>query len=474
MSDQYAGAAPPPPPYGAPQPPFSAPGSPYGQPGGQFGWNRYPYGPPGPTPPRRQLRRSRTNRRICGVAGGLAEYLGADANVIRLGFILVSVMCLAVFGGLILYAIACAVIPEESPATAPAQGPQAQAWERPDRTARSWALVLGATAVALIWSFGLARWWHSGAPFAWLIFGGAALWFFTRRRHSGRSCSRPATPGGSAGTTTPAGPGGPGVPGAQTGPTGPSGPDVQAGPASPSSATYARTAYQEAGSGQPGPAPAGPTAPGSPPFGLTAEEAADWAAARAAAAGWAEEQLAAAGVPPAGASAPVPMSPGASRQARRGRPLGAVLAALVAGLVLLVVAGVIATTIAGGASLGGGVGSAKMTPSALSEVRTHYRLGIGRLEVDLAQVKFPTHGKTVDMSVGVGQLRLVLPRDTLVNLDASSGVAGNVHLPSGFDTQSTETQLSMPPGLGSGRRPAHELTVNAHVGVGVIDVSWGA
>jgi hypothetical protein len=69
---------------------------------------------------------------------------------------------------------------------------------------------------------------------------------------------------------------------------------------------------------------------------------------------------------------------------------------------------------------------------------------------------------------------LVLPRDTLVNLDASSGVAGNVHLPSGFDTQSTETQLSMPPGLGSGRRPAHELTVNAHVGVGVIDVSWGA
>ncbi|MDA8300011.1 MAG: PspC domain-containing protein [Actinomycetota bacterium] len=473
MSDQYTGAAPPPPPYGAPQPPFGAPRPPYGQPGGQFGWNQYPYGPPGQIPPRRQLRRSRTNRRICGVAGGLAEYLGADAGVVRLGFILVSVMCLAVFGGLILYVIACAVIPEESPAPAPAQGPQTQAWERPDRTARSWALVLGATAVALIWSFGLARWWHSGAPFAWLIFGGAAFWFFTRRRHPGRSCSRPVAPGVSAGTATPAGPGGPGAPGAQAGPAGPVGPDAQAGPASPSGATYARSAYGEAGPGQPGPVPAGPAVPGSPPFGLTAEEAADWAAARAAAAGWAEEQLAAAGVPPAATSGPVPASP-ASRQGRRGRPVGAVLAALVAGFVLLVVTGVIATTLASGASLGGGVGNVAITPASLPQVKTHYRLGVGSLEVDLSQVKFPARGKTVDVSVGVGQLRLVLPRNTLVNLDASSGLPLTHISRGGLDTRAGHTQLSMPPGLGLGRSPAHELTVKAHVGVGVIDVSWGS
>jgi len=42
----------------------------------------------------RKLYRSRTDRKLAGVCGGLAEYTGLDATVIRVIFII-----LAVFGG---------------------------------------------------------------------------------------------------------------------------------------------------------------------------------------------------------------------------------------------------------------------------------------------------------------------------------------------------------------------------------------
>jgi hypothetical protein len=72
---------------------------------------------------------------------------------------------------------------------------------------------------------------------------------------------------------------------------------------------------------------------------------------------------------------------------------------------------------------------------------------------------------------------LVLPRGTVVNLDASTGMAGNVHLPGGQVVgQAIQQQLSMPPSLvgSSESARAPHLRVDAHVGVGVIDVTWGS
>jgi phage shock protein C len=71
-------------------------------------------------PPR--LLRSRDDRMIGGVAGGLAHYLGVDPTVIRLVFVV-----LAVFGGggILAYVIAWIVIPEVSddgPAPVPYTG----------------------------------------------------------------------------------------------------------------------------------------------------------------------------------------------------------------------------------------------------------------------------------------------------------------------------------------------------------------
>ena len=59
----------------------------------------------------KKLYRSETNRGIGGVAGGLGEYLGIDATVIRLFFLLA-----AIFNGLglIIYLIMWLTIPSES------------------------------------------------------------------------------------------------------------------------------------------------------------------------------------------------------------------------------------------------------------------------------------------------------------------------------------------------------------------------
>lgn len=57
------------------------------------------------------LRRSRTNRRIAGVAGGLGEYLGIDSTLIRLAWVAFTILSPA--AGIIAYIVAAIVIPEE-------------------------------------------------------------------------------------------------------------------------------------------------------------------------------------------------------------------------------------------------------------------------------------------------------------------------------------------------------------------------
>lgn len=41
--------------------------------------------------PTKSLTRSRTDKVIAGVAGGLAEYLGIDANIVRVVFVLAAI-----------------------------------------------------------------------------------------------------------------------------------------------------------------------------------------------------------------------------------------------------------------------------------------------------------------------------------------------------------------------------------------------
>jgi phage shock protein PspC (stress-responsive transcriptional regulator) len=55
--------------------------------------------------------RSRSDRKIGGVCGGLAEYLGVDSTPLRLLWVVLSILPGAIAGGLIAYVIAWIVIP---------------------------------------------------------------------------------------------------------------------------------------------------------------------------------------------------------------------------------------------------------------------------------------------------------------------------------------------------------------------------
>lgn len=55
------------------------------------------------------LRRSATDCKICGVCGGLGEYLGIDSNVIRLIWVAVTLFAGV---GVLLYIIAAVLLPK--------------------------------------------------------------------------------------------------------------------------------------------------------------------------------------------------------------------------------------------------------------------------------------------------------------------------------------------------------------------------
>lgn len=115
--------------------------------------------------PTRRLYRSRSDRMLGGVAGGLASYLQVDPALTRLAF---AALVLAAGSGLLAYIIAWIVIPEEpegetapsapalpsppaevaSPGTAPLAAP-APASKPAGPAGRGARLVVGAVLVAL-------------------------------------------------------------------------------------------------------------------------------------------------------------------------------------------------------------------------------------------------------------------------------------------------------------------------------------
>lgn len=59
----------------------------------------------------RPLRRSRTDRQIAGVVGGLAEYFGTDPTLLRVIYVVGSIVS-AAFPGILVYALLWLLIPE--------------------------------------------------------------------------------------------------------------------------------------------------------------------------------------------------------------------------------------------------------------------------------------------------------------------------------------------------------------------------
>lgn len=57
----------------------------------------------------KKLYKSNRDKKLCGVCGGIAEYLNADATLIRLAFVLVSALG---GSGVLAYIVAALILPE--------------------------------------------------------------------------------------------------------------------------------------------------------------------------------------------------------------------------------------------------------------------------------------------------------------------------------------------------------------------------
>jgi phage shock protein PspC (stress-responsive transcriptional regulator) len=117
----------------------------------------------------KRLERSRSDRMVAGVCGGLARYFDIHPAFYRVGFVVLTLLGGA---GIVIYAAAALVIPDEgkedSVATAALR----------DRRDRPWPLIgLGLVGVAAAILLSRATLWpHGDAWFLLLVAGGVILW----------------------------------------------------------------------------------------------------------------------------------------------------------------------------------------------------------------------------------------------------------------------------------------------------------
>jgi phage shock protein PspC (stress-responsive transcriptional regulator) len=133
-------------------------------------------------------------------------------------------------------------------------------------------------------------------------------------------------------------------------------------------------------------------------------------------------------------------------------------------LALALPAGVVS---AANVDVDGGVGDRQYRPVTANQVRDTYRLGIGRLVVDLRDAHLPAGDRRMHVDVGVGQAVLVLPRDVCVTTAAKIGV-GNVAFfgrdSGGLDVD-WQDERTAPPGT-------TRLVVDGDLGVGELAVTY--
>ena len=72
-----------------------------------------------PLPRSKRLRRSATDVKWAGVCGGIAEHLGVDSTLVRVMWVILTVVPGAILGGLIVYLVAWMVLPAPDSSASP-------------------------------------------------------------------------------------------------------------------------------------------------------------------------------------------------------------------------------------------------------------------------------------------------------------------------------------------------------------------
>jgi signal transduction histidine kinase/phage shock protein PspC (stress-responsive transcriptional regulator) len=121
--------------------------------------------------PRRRLERSRSDRVVAGVAGGIGMHLGLDPLLVRIGFVLLS---FALGFGLVVYVLTWLLAPQEA-AAEPGQPPGGRLIP-PTRTQALGTALLMVGVVVLLWLGGLLLGGNLAWPVALAGVGFAILW----------------------------------------------------------------------------------------------------------------------------------------------------------------------------------------------------------------------------------------------------------------------------------------------------------
>jgi phage shock protein PspC (stress-responsive transcriptional regulator) len=120
----------------------------------------------------KRLERSRSDRKLAGVCGGLARYFDIHPAVYRVGFVVLTLLGGA---GLLIYLTAALVMPQEGHEDSFATAALRSRRERP------WPLIgLGLVAVALASLLSRATLWPHGDAWVVLLISGAAILWITR------------------------------------------------------------------------------------------------------------------------------------------------------------------------------------------------------------------------------------------------------------------------------------------------------
>ena len=135
-----------------------------------------------------------------------------------------------------------------------------------------------------------------------------------------------------------------------------------------------------------------------------------------------------------------------------------ILSALAVALPLAVVS-------AADVDVSGGVGQREYRPASANAIRPDYKLGVGRLVVDLRGAHLPPGDVPVKLRLGVGQAQLLVPDNVCVATDASAGV-GDIHV-LGRDTAGIDVARDDRPAPPAGTT---RVLLDAHVGIGAVEV----
>ncbi|MGZ4597117.1 MAG: PspC domain-containing protein [Actinomycetes bacterium] len=444
-----------------PGPPGGAAG-----PAGSAAGTAPPLPPPEPPVHRPPLRRSVSDRKIAGVAGGLGRYFDVDPLIFR-----VVLVTLAIFGGsgLLLYAIGWLLIPEdghdESEASRLVNG-------------RATSKVVGALILAVVGLIAVGNFAHTGfgfGGFAALLAIAAAVYLITR----GDMGWRPNQP------PRPAGPPAPGQPAAPSAPyaaapsapyaaapsapyaAGPSAPFVASPYPAPAAGAYGQTpgtAYAAPGTAPPPAPPAWAPPPPKPrePRSVLGRVTISLT-------------LLVAGVL-------VAWNIATDHDVSTEIVLASCLAVVGLGLVVgtfvgrargLIVAGAllaVATSVASFTHVGfrGGVGERTWAPTTVAAVTEHspYRLGVGSARLDLSNLDLSGRTLHVQVRQGVGDLTVIVPQDVTVRVDADVR-AGAFDVLSAPQQNGTDLHERVVDPQGAG---APVLVIDAQLGVGDLEV----